>query len=105
MPTDPPFIEAVDVGKVYPMPGVELTVLAAPSGPAADALRDMARQALPETEIISAASPEDVVVYRERAYQPLCPREQLGEAAETAYRQMLQADSFTPHTRTDVRFE
>jgi len=28
MPTHPPFIEAVDLGKVYPMPGAELTVLA-----------------------------------------------------------------------------
>lgn len=83
----------------------ELTVIAAPPGPAADALRSLARGALPQTEFIAAASPEDLIVYRERCYQPLCPSEQLGEAAETAYRQMLQADSFTPHSRTDLCFD
>jgi hypothetical protein len=81
------------------------TVLAVPPGPAGDQLRTAARHALPTVELIPAGSQEDIVLYREQAYQPLCPREQLGETAEIAYRQMLATDNFTPHTRLDIHFD
>jgi hypothetical protein len=75
-----------------------------PGRPAADALRADA-QGPPETDVVTANSAADVVVYRERAYQPLCPRDLIGEAVENTYRQMVEGDSFTPHTRKDVRFD
>jgi eukaryotic-like serine/threonine-protein kinase len=82
----------------------EVCVVAAPPGPAGDQLRDVFRQALPETELHAAAGTDDVVIFRELVNLPLTELEQLGSQGQDAYRQMSSADNFTPHSRIDVDF-
>jgi eukaryotic-like serine/threonine-protein kinase len=79
-------------------------VLAAPSGPAGDRFRALTRAALPEIEVLTATAEDDILFYREVANLPLSELEQLGSAAQDAYRQMRAAENFTPHTRIDVDF-
>lgn len=82
----------------------EVCVVAAPPGQAGDKFRELARQAMPETELHSAPGTDDVVIYRETAYLPLAELEQLGPMGQDAYRQMTSAENFTPHSRSDVDF-
>ena len=84
--------------------GTELCVLAAPSGPAGDRLRELAGEALSDIEWHSAAGDEDILLYRERINLPLSDLPQLGPLAQDAYRQMSAAEHFTPHCRCDVDF-
>jgi hypothetical protein len=82
----------------------EFCVLAAPAGPAGERFRAVARAALPEVEVLPAASEDDILFYREVSNLPLAELEQLGPAGQDAYRQMSAAEDFTPHTRIDVDF-
>lgn len=84
--------------------GSELCVLATPSGPAGDRLRELAGQALSDIEWHSATGDEDILLYRERINLPLSDLPQLGPLAQDAYRQMSAAEHFTPHCRCDVDF-
>ena len=52
-----------------------------------------------------AASHDDVIFYRETANLPLAELEQMGPAAQEAYRQMAATEHFTPHIRCDIEFE
>lgn len=83
----------------------KLTLLAAPAGEAGDALRELAHEALPDVEIHPVASTEDVVLYRELVNLPLSEVAHLGSASQLIYRQMTATDNFTPHTRTDVKWQ
>jgi serine/threonine protein kinase len=82
----------------------ELCVLAAPSGPAGERLLELAGEALPEVEWQAAPGDEDILLYRERVNLPLSELPQLGALAQDAYRQMSNAEHFTPHCRCDVDF-
>ena len=82
----------------------EVCVLATPSGPAGDKLRELARQAMPEIERHPAVSADDVAIYRELVNLPLTELEILGPQGQDAYRQMSNTENFTPHSRIDVDF-
>src|SRR5439155_14168970 len=82
----------------------EVCVVATPPGPAGDRFRELARAALPDVEVLPAASEDDIVFYREVSHLPIAELEQLGPAGLDAYRQMRATGDFTPHTRTDVDF-
>jgi hypothetical protein len=84
--------------------GVELCVLAAPSGSAGDRLRELAGLALPDVDWHTAPGDEDILLYRERTNLPLADLPQMGPLAQDAYRQMSAAEHFTPHCRCDVDF-
>jgi serine/threonine protein kinase len=85
--------------------GAELCVLATPVGEAGNRFQELARQALPGTDLQMANSPDDILLYRERVNLPLAALEQLGPLAQEAYRQMSATEHFTPHTRIDVDFK
>jgi serine/threonine protein kinase len=82
----------------------ELCVLTAPSGPAGERLMGLAANALSEVEWQAVPGDEDILLYRERVNLPLFELPQLGTLAQDAYRQMSNADHFTPHCRSDVDF-
>jgi serine/threonine protein kinase len=82
----------------------ELCVLAMPAGPAGERLRALAAEALPDVEWQTAFGSEDLLLYRERVNLPLSELPQLGPLAQDAYRQMSNAEHFTPHCRCDVDF-
>jgi serine/threonine protein kinase len=82
----------------------EVCVLAMPPGEGGDILTAQAAAALPDVELSTAVSSDDVVLYREAANLPLAELEHLGSVGQEAYRQMNSADNFTPHTRIDVNF-
>jgi hypothetical protein len=80
----------------------EVQVLAAPPGPSEERFRDLARRALPETNLVAAASADDIALYRELPRLPISALEQLGSAGLEAYRQLTTVENFTPHSRTDI---
>jgi hypothetical protein len=82
-------------------PAGELCILAAPTGPAGDRFRDLAREALPDKELTLATSATDIVFYRE-VQVSLTALEQLGPVAYEAYRQMIGAEHYSPHSRSDI---
>src|SRR5262249_13126482 len=82
----------------------ELCVLATPTDPGSMRFRELAQQALPDTEVVLAGSSDDIVFYRERTTLPVDDLEQFGPVAREAYFQMTASDNFTPHTRIDVDF-
>jgi hypothetical protein len=83
----------------------EVGVLLTPAHPASDRFRELTREALPETDLHSLTGDDDLVLYREVPYLPLGGLEQLGPHAEEAYRQLVTAEHYTPHTRTDITFK
>ena len=83
----------------------EVTVVTAPPGTDGNALRNLARLALPETALVTAAEGEDVVIYREWSNLALTDLEHLGPLGQEAYRQLLAAENYTPHSRQDIEFE
>ena len=85
--------------------GTEMVVLAVPPGPAGERFRDLARRGLPNTEVHDAASPDDVLIYRERSNLALADLEHLGPVGRDAYAQMTSTENFTPHTRSDIDFK
>jgi serine/threonine protein kinase len=82
----------------------EFCVLAVPSGAAGERLRALAAKALPHVELQTASGDEDILLYRECANLPLAELPHLGPLAQDAYRQMSNAEHFTPHCRCDVDF-
>jgi hypothetical protein len=55
-------------------------------------------------KLTTAASADDVVVYRELAHLPLADLDLFGPAGQDAYRQMCAVEHLHPHTRTDIAF-
>jgi serine/threonine protein kinase len=80
----------------------EFAILGVPTTAANDAFCRLAHQALPQIKQVETAWNEGVVLYRERTNFSLAQLEQLGPAAESAYRQMAAAESFPPHCRHDI---
>ena len=81
-----------------------LTLLATPPGEAGDAFQNLAGEVLSDVEVHRAASPDDVVFYRELVNLPLAELPHLTSTAQLAYRQMNATGNFTPHTRIDIDF-
>jgi serine/threonine protein kinase len=79
-------------------------VLAIPDGEAGQRLQALARQALPEVELVPAASPDDILIYRETAPVAVADLEQHGPLGYEAYSQMASIDHLSPHARTDLEF-
>lgn len=84
-------------------PVQELCVLATPPGEAGERFSGLLAKAVPGMEVQTAASPDDVLIYRERTNLPLTVLEQLGPTAHDAYLQMTSAE-LSPHARTDIKF-
>jgi hypothetical protein len=82
--------------------GDELNVLAVPPGAEGEHFRRLVRQALPDRELVPAASTDDIIFYREVPHLPLRALPQMGPAAAEVYRQLLAGDQLTPHSRTDI---
>jgi hypothetical protein len=82
----------------------ELCVLAVPEDEAGESVRKLVEKALPETEVQHAASPDDLLVYRERNNLALRDLEHLGPLGHDAYVQMSATENFTPHSRCDIDF-
>ena len=79
-------------------------LLAVPPGPSGQQIFTLANQALSDAKLVSAASQDDILIYRELTSLDPADLEQLGPAGLEAYRQMSQVDHLTPHTRTDIPF-
>jgi hypothetical protein len=80
----------------------ETCLLAVPPGPSGERFVELTRLALPEVELATANSADDIIFYREAAELPLTDLEQFGRPGQEAYRQMSARDHFTPHTRNDI---
>ena len=82
---------------------VEATLLALPSGRAADQVRRALQGVTAGVEFIPAPLANDIAVYREYPRLELAALPQLGPHARDAYRQRLSGD-LSPHSRADVRW-
>jgi serine/threonine protein kinase len=79
----------------------QICLLAVPAGSQETRFRDLAHRAIPNTELIPAASADDVIFYREETQFPLAKLDHLGPEAQKVYRQM-STENLTPHSRTDI---
>jgi serine/threonine protein kinase len=79
----------------------EICLLAVPSSAQESRFRELAHRAIPNTELVPAASADDVIFYREETQFPLAKLAHLGTEAQQVYRQM-STDNLTPHSRTDI---
>jgi hypothetical protein len=80
----------------------EITILSTPDTQSGGKLRQLAQQAVPDSDLVEADSSDDIVFYRERFQMLLSELEQLGPLGYEAYRQVGMVDHFTPHSRTDI---
>jgi hypothetical protein len=79
-----------------------INILAVPGGAIGERIVDIARKALPDVELKTAAGGNEIVFYREISQLPLAGLEQLGPLAYEAYTQISSVEHFTPHSRTDI---
>ncbi len=82
--------------------GGEVCLLVVPTGPAGERIRDLARRTLTDVSVIAVVGGDDILFYREAVQLSLDDLEQMGPKGQEAYRLLKAAESFTPHTRTDV---
>ncbi len=82
----------------------EISILAAPTGPAGDQLRDLAARVLPGVDLTPAPLPEDICFYREYPQLEIAELPQLGEFGQEAYQQMATTDH-PPHSRVDITWQ
>jgi hypothetical protein len=79
-----------------------VSVVACPGGQAGDALRELARRAIPVAGLPVVDSRDDLTVYREWPEVPLAALPHLGPAAAAAYAALPETGQCTPHARMDV---
>jgi hypothetical protein len=84
-----------------PRTGREFDLLAVPAGPAGDEFRRIATEAVPEADLETAESPDEVVFYRERAGIALTQLPQLGPIAKEVFEKQLDGEHI-PHSRGDI---
>ncbi|MFO0936195.1 MAG: tubulin-like doman-containing protein [Gemmataceae bacterium] len=82
----------------------EATLLAAPSGPSGDQLRQFVSSHLEGVEFIPAPLGSDVVIYREYPLLEISALPQQAEHARDAYVTRLNT-AHPPHARSDIRWE
>ena len=85
-----------------PWAASEVTVVAAPGGPAGEPLRELARRAVPVAGLSVTDLRDELVVYREHPAVPMSVLPQLGPAAAAAYQAQPDATQCSPHARLDV---
>lgn len=85
-----------------PWVGGEVAILACPSGPGGEPLRELARRAIPMSALPIAESRDTLTVYREWPAIPLASLAHLGPTAQAAYNSMPEQHQCTPHSRLDV---
>ena len=85
-----------------PWIGSEVAVLSCPGGPTGEALRELARRAIPVAGLPVADGRDDLTVYREWYAVPLAALPHLGPAPAAAYAALPETISCTPHARLDV---
>jgi hypothetical protein len=84
-----------------PWAAIEVAVVACPGG-AGEALRELARRAIPVMGLPVVDSRDDLTVYREWPVVPLAALPILGPAAAAAYAALPETSQCTPHARLDV---
>jgi hypothetical protein len=83
--------------------GPEIRVLALPpSNAAGELFKTHVVRAFVDAPPTVIESPDDVYFYREQALAHLERLPQLGMQAEDAYRQMVNSDPLSPHSRIDI---
>jgi serine/threonine protein kinase len=80
----------------------EVCILAVPPGPEGEYFRGLVRRALPDQEMVAAASTDDIVFYREQPSLSVSALPQVGPAAQQAYQEVLTGEQGTPHSRGDI---
>ncbi|MBP3957752.1 protein kinase [Gemmata sp. G18] len=85
-----------------PWAASEVAVLTCPGGSSGEALRELARRAIPIAGLPIADSCDDLTIYREWNAVPLAALPHLGPAAAAAYGAMPETNQCSPHTRLDV---
>ncbi|MBL8795924.1 MAG: protein kinase [Planctomycetia bacterium] len=80
----------------------ELRMVALPAGEHVADFRELVRKALPNMQLLFTDSPDDIVICREQPEVPLDKLPLLGPVGQNAYRQMSNADNFSPHSREDI---
>jgi hypothetical protein len=99
------FDEAVpELAGVHVEQSSEVCILSVPPGPAGDRVVALARRAVPNAAPIPASTGEEILLYREWPLLDPARLEQLGPLGREAYRQMLQVEHYSPHSRNDVSF-
>jgi serine/threonine protein kinase len=79
----------------------EFTILAVPPGPEGARFCGLVRHALPDVQMHTTASTDDIVFYREQAFASLDELPQLCAAAREQYAHVLSSAQFGPHSRID----
>jgi serine/threonine protein kinase len=77
------------------------TLIGVPAGQA-ERLRPLAAAAVPAARLVEIPTSDDLVCYREAPRSPEQVAELLGPDAEDAYRQVLDSEHVTPHSRIDI---
>jgi len=85
-----------------PWVGSEIAVLACPGGAFGEALRELARRAIPIAGLPVTDSRDDLTIYREWPQVPLAALPHLGPAAAAAYDAIPEATACSAHARLDV---
>jgi serine/threonine protein kinase len=83
-------------------PDAQFAVAVLPGDTHGTQLRDVLRDDLPEVTILTAERPDEMVFCREHIYLTSTGIDQLGSAAQDAYRQRLSADPTAVHAREDI---
>jgi len=82
----------------------ESSILSVPIGPSGEKILQLAKKAVPNAAPISSPSCDEILLYREWPNLDVSRLEQMGTVSRDAYRQMLQIEHYSPHSRTDVSF-
>jgi hypothetical protein len=85
-----------------PWVSAEVAVLACPGGASGEALREVARRAIPIAGLPVTDSRDDLTVYREWPSVPLAALPHLGPAAAAAYDTLPESTQCSAHARLDV---
>ncbi len=85
-----------------PWAASEVSVLSCPGGTSGEALRELARRAIPIAALPITDSCDDLTIYREWTSVPLAALPHLGPAAAAAYDAIPDANQCSPHTRLDI---
>jgi hypothetical protein len=85
-----------------PWMGSEIAVLACPGGQSGEAIRELARRAIPIAGLPVVDSRDDLTIYREWSSVPLAALPHLGPSAAAAYDTLPELTQSSAHSRLDV---
>jgi hypothetical protein len=80
----------------------EVTLAGCPSGTEGEALREMARRAIPVAGLPFAECPDALSIYREWPGVPVTALPHAGAVGITAFREASDAQQCSPHARIDI---